>query len=212
MFATWLKFYRSLILRVDKSTVINVWCLGTAQAKRHYTLTNSESATPHHAEHWGYLDDVIKWKHFPRYWPFVRGIHRSTVNSPHKGPVTRSFDVFLDLRLNKRLSKQSWGCWFETLSCPLWRHSNVFLVRWLLKPRSLISPLSIFYDAQLAVGFVGLVTPPLANHMPADALSSRVAKSSVVICINCLRQIIFCPTKQEFNLLWVYRLVTWHTN
>ena len=29
--------------------------------------------------------DVIKWKHFPRYWPFVRGIHRSPVNSPHKG-------------------------------------------------------------------------------------------------------------------------------
>ena len=30
-------------------------------------------------------DDVIQWKHFPRYWPFVRGIHRSPVNSPHKG-------------------------------------------------------------------------------------------------------------------------------
>ena len=30
-------------------------------------------------------DDVMKWKHFPRYWPFVRGIHRSPVNSPHKG-------------------------------------------------------------------------------------------------------------------------------
>ena len=30
-------------------------------------------------------DDVIKWKHFPRYWPFVRGIHRSAVNSPNKG-------------------------------------------------------------------------------------------------------------------------------
>ena len=30
-------------------------------------------------------DDVIKWKHFPRYWPYVRGIHRSSVNSPHKG-------------------------------------------------------------------------------------------------------------------------------
>ena len=30
-------------------------------------------------------DDVIKWKHFPRYWPFVRGIHRSALNSPHKG-------------------------------------------------------------------------------------------------------------------------------
>ena len=29
--------------------------------------------------------DVIKRKHFPRYWPFVQGIHRSPVNSPHKG-------------------------------------------------------------------------------------------------------------------------------
>ena len=37
----------------------------------------------------GYLsnfhDDVIKWKHSMRYWPFVRGIHRSPLNSPHKG-------------------------------------------------------------------------------------------------------------------------------
>ena len=32
-----------------------------------------------------YYDDVIKWKHFPRYWAFVRGIHRSQVNSTHKG-------------------------------------------------------------------------------------------------------------------------------
>ena len=32
-----------------------------------------------------YHDDVIKWKHFPRNWPFVREIHRSPVNFPHKG-------------------------------------------------------------------------------------------------------------------------------
>ena len=32
-----------------------------------------------------YYDNVIKWKHFWRYWPFVRGIHRSPVDSPHKG-------------------------------------------------------------------------------------------------------------------------------
>ena len=36
-------------------------------------------------------DDVIKWKHFPRYWPFVRGIHRSPVNSPHKGQWRGAF-------------------------------------------------------------------------------------------------------------------------
>ena len=51
------------------------------------------------------------------YWPFVRGIHRSPVNCPHKRPVTRSFDVFFDLRPNKRLSKQWRGWWFETQSC-----------------------------------------------------------------------------------------------
>ena len=36
-------------------------------------------------------DDVIKWKHFPRYWPFVRGIHRSPVNSPYKGQWRGAF-------------------------------------------------------------------------------------------------------------------------
>ena len=43
---------------------------------------------------------------------------------PTQRPVTRSFDVFFDLRLNKRLSKHSWGWWFETLSWSLWRHHN----------------------------------------------------------------------------------------
>ena len=69
-------------------------------------------------------DDVIKCKHFPRYWPFVRW----RVISPHKGPVMRSFDVFFDLRPNKRLSKQLWGWRFETPSHPLWRHSNAFML------------------------------------------------------------------------------------
>ena len=36
-------------------------------------------------------DDIIKWKHFLRYWPFGRGIHRSPVNSPHKGQWRRAF-------------------------------------------------------------------------------------------------------------------------
>ena len=44
---------------------------------------------------------------------------------PAQRPVTRSFNVFFDLRLNKRLGKQSLGWWFETLPIPLWRHYNV---------------------------------------------------------------------------------------
>ena len=45
---------------------------------------------------------------------------------PAQRPVTRSFDVFFDLRPNKRLSKQWWGWWFETLSCSLWCHYNEY--------------------------------------------------------------------------------------
>ena len=67
------------------------------------------------------------WRHqmetFPLYWPFVRGIF-GPGEFPSQRPMTRSFDVFFDLRLNKRLSKQLWSWWFETLSSPLWRHSN----------------------------------------------------------------------------------------
>ena len=44
---------------------------------------------------------------------------------PTQRSVTRSFDVFFDLRLNKRLSKQPWGWWSETPSSSLWRHRNV---------------------------------------------------------------------------------------
>ena len=48
----------------------------------------------------------------------------SSVNTPHKRPMTRSFDVCFDLRMNKPLSKPSWGWWFETHSRSLWRHCN----------------------------------------------------------------------------------------
>ena len=78
---------------------------------------------------------VIKWKHFSRYRPFVRGIYRSPVNSTHtRGQVTRGFDVFFDLRLNKRVSKQSSGWWFETPSRPLWLH-------WRVDPKRDLAPL-----------------------------------------------------------------------
>ena len=51
-------------------------------------------------------DDVIQWKHLPRYWLFVRGIHRPSVVSLTKASDT-SLEVFFDLRLNTWLGKQS---------------------------------------------------------------------------------------------------------
>ena len=72
-------------------------------------------------------DDVIKWKHFPRYWPFGRGIHRWPVNSPHKGQWRGALIFSLIYAWIKRLSKQSWGWWFEMPSRPLLRHCNIHL-------------------------------------------------------------------------------------
>ena len=68
--------------------------------------------------------DVIKWNYFPHYWPFVWGIHRSAVNSPHKGQWRGALMFSLICALNKRLSKQSSGWWFETPLRSLWRHCN----------------------------------------------------------------------------------------
>ena len=52
--------------------------------RQHYTKTVPELNRILYIIHTLHYD-VIKWKHFPRYWSFVRGIHRSPVNSPHKG-------------------------------------------------------------------------------------------------------------------------------
>ena len=71
---------------------------------------------------------VTWWRHqmetFSALLAICVGNSPVTGEFPTQRPVTRSFDVFFHLRLNKQLSKQSWGWWFETLSRPLWRHRN----------------------------------------------------------------------------------------
>ena len=68
------------------------------------------------------------WRHemetFSASPPICAGNSQVTCELPTQRPVTRSFDVFFDLRLNKRLSKQRWGWWFQTPSRPLWRQCN----------------------------------------------------------------------------------------
>ena len=69
------------------------------------------------------------WRHqmatFSALLALCAGNSPVTGEFPSQRPVKRSFDGFLDLRLNKRLSKQSWACWFEKQSRSLWRHRNV---------------------------------------------------------------------------------------
>ena len=69
-------------------------------------------------------DDVIKWKHFPCYWPFLRGIHRWPVDSPHKGQWRGALMLSFVCAWTEPPSKQSRRRWFETPPRSSWRHCN----------------------------------------------------------------------------------------
>ena len=82
--------------------------------------------------HWEVTDAIVAelswWRHqmetCSALLAFCAGNSPVTGEFPTQRPVSRSFDVFFDLYLNKRFSKQSW-CWlFETPSWSLWRHCN----------------------------------------------------------------------------------------
>ena len=67
---------------------------------------------------------VTKLNHFSVLLVLCAGNSPVTDEFPSQRPVTLSFDVFFDIDQNKRLSKRSWGLWFETPLCSLWRHCN----------------------------------------------------------------------------------------
>ena len=79
-------------------------------------------------------DGLAWWRHLVEIFSALLAICAG--NSPVTGeflaqsPMTRSFGVFFDLHLNKRLSKQSWGWWFQTPLRPLWSHCN--MIEWWL--------------------------------------------------------------------------------
>ena len=71
--------------------------------------------------------------------PFIQSQIKENIKAPRnwptQRPVTRSFDIFFALRLNKPLSKQSWGWWFETSSRSLWRQCNGIYYKLEISPK-----------------------------------------------------------------------------
>ena len=111
---------------------------------------------------------------------------------PAQRPVTRSFAVFFDLHLNKRLSKQSWGWLFETPSRPLWRHCIAHFYYPMLslasrswldnnRDRRAANPQKVFY-------LRSLMHPPPPTHLVCnDHLIANVLSfhMSLVVVVNC---------------------------
>ena len=88
-----------------------------------FALYLSVSLKPLHTTTW--------WRHrmetFSALLALCEGNPPFTGGFPSQKPVTRSFDVFFDLYLNKRLSKYSRRRWFETPLRSLWRHCNDYI-------------------------------------------------------------------------------------
>ena len=108
------KFYLSLYLLLDQHD--KCWVISKHNCDW-VLVCCVYGVTPH--------DDVTKWKHFPCYWPFVRGIHQSPVNSTRKGQWRGALMLSLIYTWINASEKWSWGWWFETPSRSLWRHCNV---------------------------------------------------------------------------------------
>ena len=95
---------------------------------------------------------------------------------PAPWPVTRSFDVFFDLRLNKQLSKQPWGWWFETPPWSLWRQCNGIAKT----PRlHIIAPL---WEPPFTSGFASQMA-----HSAMKMVSVSQNYISKCVCNNCLK-------------------------
>ena len=95
-------------------------------AEKHFT----KSCLAKNLKHYSTLAIRTWWRHHLEIFSAFLAICAWNSPVPSEFPVQRtvtvSFEVFFDLRLNKRLSKHSWGWWFETLSRPLWRKCNEY--------------------------------------------------------------------------------------
>ena len=108
-----------------------LWTHGKANIKYAHFLVLMYWETPSTTHCW----QLSWWRHemeaFPALLTVCAGNSLVTGEFPTQNPVTRTFDVFFDLRLNKRLSIQSKRRWFETPPCSLWRHCNGKVLYWL---------------------------------------------------------------------------------
>ena len=140
------------------------------------------------------------WRHrmgtFSALLILYEGCPPVTGEIPSQRPVTRSFDVYFDLRLNKRVSKQSRRRWFETPSRSLWRRCNEFMVMpFLGVSRNSASQVAVNVPNQILTGL-----PRSAGAMHLWCLD--MDSLAPVKCLCNVKSISFAPYIKY--LLWKY--------
>ena len=105
-----------------------------------------------------------------------------SIKFPAQRPVTWSFDLFFDLRLNKWLSKPSWGWWFETPSRPLWRHSNIYT--YLAPCGSFRKGNNYMYHANLLNTWLGCIMNSSINTLSGQQSKQQSPTRSSFVTVN----------------------------
>ena len=136
---------------------------------------------------------------------------------PSQRPVTRSLDVFFDLRLNKRLSKQPRRWWFETPLGPLWRHHNevkvpTLGVHWQRPQKKCNYPhLHQCWRLVFNLGCLLFIHISRNNvtHWPLEELNAcyNVIRDTHVVCVSVNIKSLW-PIQIEFFCRYMYIIVT----
>ena len=174
-------------------------------------------------------DDVIKWKHFPRYWPFIRGIHWSPVNSPHQGQwlgalMFSLICVWINAWVNNReagdLRRHRGHYDVNVMICGIIAWNFILILEWdechgtsfvntscrMLRPGQVNT--EVFY-VLVHVGFMELV-PKFINHQFLNFGQHGWLSSvnSQVACFQCQPNII-APRTQAILLCRKWSLTTY---
>ena len=97
-------------------------------------------------------DDVIKWRHFPRYWSFVREIHRSPVNSPHKGQWREALNFLWSVTEQTIEQTMDMVWYYDMIWCDVMRHDKIYDIMWYDTIYDIIWYDVIWFTAKPAIG------------------------------------------------------------
>ena len=121
--------WNPVINELAKMASLDKWCVDTSSLVRAYRAYSKKISTKERSITGPHLVPEAWWRHQMEILSALLTLRAG--NSPVAGEfpaqMPRSFDVFFDLRLNKRLSKQSWGWWFGTPPHSLCSHCNEIL-------------------------------------------------------------------------------------